>query len=123
MTSYRKIKTADIALLREQILLEQQGLCALCNELIEEGKAVLDHCHTTGQIRGVLHRGCNAFEGNIVNAMPRNLITLERLHNILARLMWYHSQLKPLVHPTHLTQEERAQRAKKRAQAKRKKKP
>jgi hypothetical protein len=118
----QKLKSSEIALLRAQLLTEQQGLCALCNEFIEENKAVLDHCHKTGQIRGVLHRGCNAFEGNLVNAMPRNLITLERLHNILARLMWYHKQLKPLLHPTHKTPEERKQRAKKRAQAKRKKK-
>lgn len=117
----QKLKNSEIAQLRTQLLNEQQGLCALCLEMIEEGKAVLDHCHKTGQIRAVLHRGCNAFEGNIINAIPRNLISITRLKNILTRLIWYQQQLKPMLHPTYRTPEERHQRAKKRAQARRKK--
>lgn len=118
----QKLKNSEIALLRAQLLTEQQGLCALCLEMIEDGKAVLDHCHETGQIRAVLHRGCNAMEGIVKNNMRRNLMTLERMQNFLARIAWYQSQLKPVLHPTHKSPEERKQRAKKRAQAKRKKK-
>lgn len=32
---------------------------------------VLDHCHTTGMVRGVLHRQSNAFLGKIENAWRR----------------------------------------------------
>lgn len=108
--------------LREQLLKEQMGLCALCYEPIEPGKAVLDHCHRTGQIRSVLHRGCNSLEGIIQNNLARNLITPERLARILDNLIAYQTQLKPILHSTHRTPEERKVRAKKRAKIRRSKK-
>lgn len=115
----QQLKAKELAQVREQMLIEQNNLCALCLEVIEPGKAVLDHCHKTGQIRSVLHRGCNSLEGIIQNNLARNLVTLTRLHNILARLIEYQKQLKPVLHPTHRTPEQRKQRAKQRAKAKR----
>jgi len=115
-----QIKTRDIAQVRSDLLIQQCGLCGLCGEVIEPGKAVLDHDHKSGLIRGVLHRGCNALEGNITNALPRNLITPERLRAIFANWERYHQQQKDLLHPTHRTQEERKARAKKRAKARKK---
>lgn len=46
---------------------EQKGLCPIClksltNErgnLHRHDKAVIDHCHTTGNIRGILCTMCN----------------------------------------------------------------
>jgi len=32
---------------------------------------VVDHCHTTGEVRGVLHRQSNAFLGKVENAWKR----------------------------------------------------
>jgi hypothetical protein len=96
-----QIKTKDIAQVRADLLIQQGGCCALCGEVIEPGKAVLDHDHRSGQIRGVLHRGCNALEGQIVNALPRNLITPQRLAEIFSRWAQYHLDLKPLLHPRH----------------------
>jgi hypothetical protein len=96
-----QIKTKDIAQVRADLLTQQCGLCGLCGEVIEPGKAVLDHDHKSGQIRGVLHRGCNALEGQIANALPRNLITPKRLAEIFARWDQYHQDLKPLLHPRH----------------------
>ena len=98
-----KIKTSEIAKIREQLLTEQHGCCALCGESIEPGKAVLDHDHKSGQIRAVLHRGCNALEGQIVNALPRNLITPDRLTKIFQNWQQYHADLKPMLHPRHKT--------------------
>ena len=96
-----QIRTKDIAQVRADLLTQQGGLCALCGEVIEPGKAVLDHDHRSGQIRGVLHRGCNALEGQIVNALPRNLITPARLAEIFSRWAQYHQDLKPMLHPRH----------------------
>lgn len=44
---------------------EQQGNCASCARpmVIQAGKinsAVVDHCHSTGKVRGLLCSGCNA---------------------------------------------------------------
>jgi hypothetical protein len=115
-----KLKPRDIKPTRETILAEQQGLCAICHELIDAGEAVLDHCHKTGYIRAVLHRGCNAFIGPIENNQARNKITPERLDMILSNYLDYVSTHRLLVHPTHRTAEERKQRTKDRAKKRKK---
>ena len=115
-----KIKPKDIKALRESILAEQNGICAICSEPIEATEAVLDHCHKTGYIRAVLHRGCNAYIGHMENNLPRNLITPNRLTKILANFIHYINTHRLIIHPTHLTAEERKERAKKRAKLKRK---
>lgn len=38
----------------------QAGACAMCSA--RRGSLVVDHCHTTGLIRGLLCRSCNAAE-------------------------------------------------------------
>jgi hypothetical protein len=106
-----KLKYKDVKPLRETLLSQQQGICALCNEPIVDD-AVLDHDHKTGLIRKVLHRGCNALLGKIENNMPRNRISLGRLKQIGLNLSSYieqqHSQVR---HPTHLSKEERDMKA------------
>ena len=55
-------------------LKKQNGLCPLCAKHIDlriKGEGVIDHDHTTGEARGVLHRSCNAAEGKISNAAAR----------------------------------------------------
>lgn len=52
----------------------QNGNCPLCGKEIDlsiKGEGVIDHDHDTGEIRGVLHRSCNAAEGKISNAAAR----------------------------------------------------
>lgn len=116
-----RLKAAAVRAYRELELASQGGLCALCGEPIESGKAVLDHDHKSGLIRGVLHRGCNALEGNITNALPRNLITPQRLAGIFANWDQYHSTPKDLLHPSHRTADERKIRARKRQKPAKKK--
>lgn len=117
-----KLKAKDIKPLREQLLLEQGHSCAICHEHIKPEQAVLDHCHKTGLIRAVLHRGCNAFISHIENNQKRNLITESRLTQILANFSRYVVNTKPIVHPTHLTPEEKAERILKRNRKRAKKK-
>ena len=45
----------------------QGGVCAICGEK-QTGtrkKLHVDHCHTTGQVRGLLCHGCNIGVGNL----------------------------------------------------------
>ena len=114
-----KARAKDIKSLREQFLKEQNGLCAICSEPLDISEAVLDHCHATGYIRSVLHRGCNCYIGHLENNQKRNHITPNRLSKILKNYESYVQTQKPILHPTHKTPEERAELAKKRAKRRR----
>lgn len=51
---------------RKSLLEEQGNACSICKKEISfNGKytAVIDHCHTTGEIRGVLCHECNILIG------------------------------------------------------------
>ena len=90
----------------------QQGRCCLCDDVID-GDAVLDHDHDTGEIRGVLHRGCNALLGKIENNMTRNRVNMGRLAAFSNNLIDYLTAdpCSELLHPTFLTPEERRMKA------------
>lgn len=46
------------------LVLDQDGLCAICEEPEKEGWDLsVDHCHSTGQVRGLLCRKCNVALG------------------------------------------------------------
>ena len=52
------------------MIVQQNGCCAICNTALSTSKAVhLDHCHISGDIRGVLCQPCNiglgGFKDNI----------------------------------------------------------
>ena len=116
-----KLKPKDIKPLREQILLEQLGRCAICHEAVLPDEAVLDHCHKTGYIRAVLHRGCNAYIGHMENNLARNKITPARLQAIMINFLIYINSHRLYVHPTHRTAEEKTALAKKRRKRRSKK--
>lgn len=40
-----------------RMFLEQQGSCKICGEFLK--KPHIDHCHTTGKVRGLLCMRCN----------------------------------------------------------------
>ena len=44
------------------LLARQGGACAICRQLSERPLCV-DHCHVTGQVRGLLCRNCNSAIG------------------------------------------------------------
>lgn len=104
----QKLKASEVAQYRKTLLAEQGGRCLLCGEMIE-GDDVLDHCHKTGNVRGVLHRGCNAELGHIENNRYRNHLAGGRLFRMLRGVEAYitadHRQ-KPL-HPSHRTVDEK----------------
>lgn len=68
----RKLTRANLNAFKvRQLQVNQGGLCALCGkpvDLKEAREGAVDHDHDTGEVRGVLHRSCNAAEGKIANA-------------------------------------------------------
>ncbi len=45
------------------VMLEKQnGMCKMCSEKIVD-RPVVDHCHATGLVRGILHSNCNVLLG------------------------------------------------------------
>lgn len=111
----QKLKATEVAAYRKTALEDQGGHCMLCGDRIAEGEDVLDHCHKTGHVRAVLHRGCNAMLGHIENNRARNMLKDGRLWRLLCRVEPYitadHTQ-RPL-HPTHRTAEQKVERTKK----------
>lgn len=95
-------------------LAEQGGLCPLCGHPIDlriPKEGVVDHNHDTGEVRGVLHRSCNAAEGKAANAIghwgsksmayPDIIAFAERL------VAYWKSPGKGMMYPTHKTPEEK----------------
>ena len=42
-----------------QVSLHQEGVCAICRQAPSKEPLHVDHCHTTGVVRGLLCRRCN----------------------------------------------------------------
>lgn len=61
---------SDIRVYREELLAAQGGVCAVTGIPLETG--VLDHCHRTGQCRGVLDRQVNALEGRYLSLFKKS---------------------------------------------------
>jgi hypothetical protein len=50
----------------EQMLKHQNGVCKICKSLDPSGRRLaVDHCHTTGAVRGLLCPNCNTALGRI----------------------------------------------------------
>ena len=104
-----KLKTAQIKAVREQMLKNQGGKCALTGLPLSSEKAVLDHCHKTGHVRGVIHRGVNSLLGKLENNMARYGVTNTELYamgrglDAYLRANYFNNPL----HPTHKSEDEK----------------
>lgn len=69
----RKLKAGEVVAFKNKLHREQEGVCPLCLKPLptQMSKVALDHDHTTGEVRGLLHLGCNKAEGSIYNSIGR----------------------------------------------------
>lgn len=108
-----KLKYSQVAPYRKDLLGKQGGTCALCSLPITAGKDVLDHDHTEGHIRGVLHSGCNSLLGKLENNYKRYGVPDLRLFLAGAPQYLTKGSRIPLdqrvLHPTFKTDEEKRQ--------------
>ena len=119
----RRLKTTQVKPVRDKMLANQGGCCAICTKPLAGSDACLDHDHTTGYLRAVLCRNCNRAEGKIKNLanQAKRKFTKEWY---LARITAYwevHTGIPEhgLVHPTHRTDDEKRLRANKKARERR----
>ena len=114
MDAPTKLKSTGIKKTRLQLLEQQDYKCAICGLECTIEQAVLDHNHREGYIRAVLHRGCNAIEGKLINALRRYGVKDEE--GFLTGLIQYHrvhaTNQTGLIHPAHFTPEEKVERRK-----------
>lgn len=101
----RRLKSKDIAGYRKKRIDEIQ-ICPLCNVKLDE-KSHLDHDHKNGQIRDVLHAGCNRALGKLENALRMVPNAFQFLNNIQQYII--HHQIHPsgVFHPTWKTKDEK----------------
>lgn len=108
----KRLTATTLKAWRESTLAEQGGNCALCGLPIRPtDPAVGDHDHGTGQMRGVLHRSCNALLGNIENNRKRyglrdNVQLAQMLKGVVPYILLRRSDDTPL-YPTHRTEDEK----------------
>lgn len=107
-----KLKSAQVAPVRQQLLAKQGRLCAVCQLPIAKDNDVLDHCHKHGALRGVLHRSCNSLLGVLENNRARYGLGDEAqflafLQGAGAYLMRHKEPQTQWLHPTFLTEEEK----------------
>lgn len=57
----------------------QNGVCAICKKVDEDIKLSVDNCHTTGKIRGLLCRRCNTALGLFGDDIERMKSAIEYL--------------------------------------------
>jgi hypothetical protein len=115
----KKIPRSNLRAMTAMFLKQQGGLCPLCRKPIDltiAREGVVDHDHNTGEVRGVLHRGCNGAEGKVANSVGRWAGTgmqydkiIPWLENLLAYLK---QEGTGWMYPTHQTAEEKALKAK-----------
>lgn len=117
-----RLKSTQVKAHRDELLAAQAGRCALCGETISADETpVLDHDHSTGVVRTVLHRGCNAMLGHIENNRARNYLKGARLWRMLRAVEGYLTRdyTGNPYHPTFKTEDEKRERRNKQARARR----
>ena len=105
----RRLKTTEVAATREELRKAYGNCCPICQLSLPAEQAVLDHDHSTGAIRGTLHRGCNALLGKIENNYKRyGVHNLAAFLGGVARYLQKHEANRTgLLHPSHKTDEEK----------------
>lgn len=106
----RRIKAAEIPLVKQALLQRQLFKCCLCPEALTIASACLDHNHKTGLIRGALCRNCNGIEGkiyNLANRAKRTMSVMDFLGRVILYWIKHQTDQTGLYHPLHKTVDEK----------------
>ncbi len=64
----------------EEMQSSQENCCAICGthaDLVAKGKLFVDHCHASGEVRGLLCHQCNIGIGCLSDDVPRMVVAIE----------------------------------------------
>lgn len=108
-----KVKQSDLKRIRAELLEKQGWRCAICGKDMLQAPAsdaCVDHCHTTGFIRGVLCRNCNRGEGKVRTqaiACKRGGTMLQFLGSVISYWSIHSTPQTNYIHPKHKTEAEK----------------
>lgn len=104
---------------------KQGGVCLVCKKPVNlqvmgnKSDYVVDHCHESGEIRGILHRSCNSSLGKIDNAAGRwgcKSMKYEDIIPYLRNVVEYYETFGSggtgLMYPDHKSPEQKLEAAK-----------
>lgn len=122
----KKLDKSAVPDVKRRLLAMQGGKCAICGKpMTARDGAVLDHDHSTGIVRGVLHNSCNGAEGRIKSKANMGHKGVDAYTYIIALGKYLEKHSKPqtnLIHPVHKSDEEKRLLKNKRARLARAKK-
>lgn len=114
-----QITKAQVASVLQQLVVKQGRKCAICGQPFSgRDGAVLDHDHTTGYIRGAIHRSCNGAEGKIktkAHLGHKGVPPYDYLIGLGKYLELHKTPRYPYIHPVHLTESQKRELRNKKA--------
>ena len=115
----RQLRTSEVKSVCDQLVKKQGNKCAVCGKpFTPRDRAVLDHCHDSGFIRGALHNSCNGAEGRIkskANMGHRGVKSADYVIGLGKYLEKHQTPQYQFIHPSHMTDD--AKRLKRNAKA------
>ena len=115
----RRITANAVPDIVRKLLSMQGGLCGVCGlPMTARDKPVLDHDHSTGAVRGVLHNSCNGAEGRVKSKAHlghKGVAPEDYIIGLGKYLQKHKIPQTQLIHHTHLTEEEKRVARNKRA--------
>lgn len=106
-----KLTRTQLNSYRRDALARQGGICPLCQSSLVYADSVVDHDHATGEIRGVVHRWCNAQLGKVENASNRAKKKLSLLEWLENAVQYLRTARTGLTYPSHLSEQEKKEKA------------
>ena len=107
----RQLKTSEVKSVCAQLVKKQGNKCAVCGKpFTARDRPVLDHCHTTGYIRGALHNSCNGAEGRVrtkANLGHAGVSATDYLIGLGKFLENPTATKFKLIHPSHMTPDQK----------------
>jgi len=107
----KQLKSNQVASVLDQLVKRQGNKCAICGKpFTKVDKPVLDHCHYTGFIREAVHNSCNGAEGRVKTKAQLGHKGVHAYDYLIGLGEYLSKHSKPqinLIHPTHMTPEQK----------------